>query len=101
MVCVALQGAAVFLAGNLIQFASHWGLAQLAKQRPGFSIPSGNAPGQLRLHSLQSNAQCAWHGICTRMQLYTVACVLWHHINITLLLLPMCTCCLHAPRWSV
>lgn len=34
-------GAAVFLGGNLIQFASHWGLAQLSRQRPGYSIPSG------------------------------------------------------------
>lgn len=34
-------GAAVFLAGNVLQFASHWSLAQLSKQRPGYSIPSG------------------------------------------------------------
>lgn len=47
LICAGcFQGAAVFLAGNILQFASHWGLAQLSRQRPGFSIPSGE--GRLR-----------------------------------------------------
>lgn len=41
MRCCCAQGAALFLAGNVLQFASHWGLAQLSKQKPGYSIPSG------------------------------------------------------------
>lgn len=78
-------GAAVFLAGNVLQFASHWSLAQLSRQRPGFSIPSG---GLFELvscpHYLAEIIIYLGLSIASQGQLMPLLMLVWVGVNLVL-----------------